>query len=55
MNYFEFWVPILKKQYFKFKLIGDIKAVIELEDNIWRSWNLTEEDKRKVLKEIRGK
>ncbi len=54
MNYFEFWVPILKKQYFKFKLMGDIKAIVELEDNIWRNWKLSEEDKRKVLKEIKG-
>lgn len=55
MNYFEFWIPILQKQYFKFKLMGDIKAVVELEDNVWRNWKLSEKEKRKVLKEIRGK
>lgn len=54
MNYFEFWVPILKKQHFKFKLMGDIKAVVELENNIWRNWKLSEEEKRKVLREIKG-
>ena len=54
MNCFEFWIPILKKQYFKFKLMGDIKAIVELEDNIWRNWNFTEEEKRKILNEIKG-
>ena len=54
MKYFEFWIPILKKQYFKFKLMGDIKAIIELEDNIWRNWRLTVEEKRKILNDIRN-
>ena len=54
MDYFEFWMPILKRQYFKFKLMDDTKAIIELEDNIWKSWKLTKEEKRKVLKRIRG-
>ncbi len=54
MEYFDFWIPILKKQYFKFKLTGDTKATIELENNIWKSWKLTREEKRNVLKRIRG-
>ena len=53
-SYFDYWLPIFKKMYFKFKLLGDIKAIIELEDEVWKNWNLTEEDKRKVLKKIRG-
>ena len=53
-NYFDYWLPILKKQYFKFKLQGDIKAIIELEDEIWKNWNLSREEKRKILKQIRG-
>ena len=53
-NYFDYWLPIFKKMYFKFKLLGDIKAIIELEDNIWKNWNLSKEDKRKILKQIRG-
>ena len=40
--------------YFKYKLLGDIKAIIELEDNIWKNWKLTDEDKRKILRQIRG-
>ena len=55
MNYFEFWIPILKKQYFKYKLQNDIKALIELEDSIWKNWRLTSEEKKKILKKIRGK
>lgn len=53
--YRETWIPILKKQYFKYMLTNDKKAIIELEDNVWKNWNLTKEDKKKILKEIRGK
>lgn len=54
MEYFEYWIPVLKKQYFRFKLQRDTKAIIELEDNIWKSWKLTRKEKREVLKRIRG-
>lgn len=47
-------MPILKKQYFRFKLQSDIKAIIELEDNIWKNWKLTKKEKREILKGIRG-
>lgn len=40
--------------YFKFKLLGDIKAIIELEDEIWKNWKLSREEKKKILKLIRG-
>ena len=53
-NYFDYWLPIYKKQYFKYKLLGDIKAIVELEDEIWKNWNLSREEKRKILKQIRG-
>jgi len=54
MDYFEFWIPILKRQYFKLKLTNDTEAIIDLESNVWKSWKLTREEKRKVLKRIRG-
>ena len=53
-NYFNYWLPTFKRMYFKFKLLGDIKAIIELEDEIWKNWNLSKEDKKKILKQIRG-
>ena len=53
-KYFDYWLPIFKRMYFKFKLLGDIKAVIELEDEIWKNWHLTKEEKRKILRKIRG-
>ena len=53
-NYFDYWLPIFKRMYFKFKLLGDIKAIIELEDNIWKNWHLSREDKKKILRQIRG-
>ena len=53
-NYFDFWMPIFKKQYFKYKLQSDIKAIVELEDNIWRNWRFTKEEKMEILRKIRG-
>ena len=54
MKYFDYWLPIFKRMYFKFKLLGDIKAIIELEDEVWKNWNLSKDDKKKILKQIRG-
>lgn len=54
MNYFEFWVPIFKRQYFKYKMQDDTEALVELEDNIWKNWKLTREEKKKILNRIRG-
>ena len=53
-SYFDYWLPTFKRMYFKFKLLGDIKAIVELEDNIWKNWHLTKNEKRKILKKIRG-
>lgn len=53
-SYFDYWLPIFKRVYFKFKLLGDIKAIIELEDEVWKNWNLSREEKKKILKQIRG-
>ena len=53
-NYFDYWLPIFKKMYFKYKLLGDIKAIIELEDEVWKNWNLSKDDKKKILKQMRG-
>ena len=53
-EYFDYWLPIFKRMYFKLKLLGDIKAIVELEDEIWKNWNLSKKEKRKILKQIRG-
>lgn len=53
-SYFDYWLPIFKKMYFKFKLLGDIKAIVELEDEVWKNWNLSKKEKKKILKQIRG-
>ena len=53
-KYFDYWLPIFKRMYFKFKLLGDIKAIIELEDEVWKNWNLSKEDKKNILRQIRG-
>lgn len=53
-NYFDYWLPIFKRLYFKFKLLDETKAIVELEDEVWKNWNLSKEDKRKILRQIRG-
>ena len=50
----KYWIPILKKQYFKYMLTNNKEAIIELEDNVWKNWNLTIEEKKEILKTIRG-
>lgn len=50
-----FWIPILQRQYFKYMLTNNKEAIVELEDNVWKNWNLTKDDKTEILKKIRGK
>lgn len=55
MNYYEHFkvfIPNLKKQYFKAKIQKDMKAVLDIKENVWKNWNLTKEEKKEVLKEI---
>ena len=53
-SYEKYWVPILKKQYFKYKLTKDKKAIEELENNVKNNWNLTRNEKVQIIKKIRG-
>lgn len=53
-SYFDYWLPIFKRLYFKFKLLGETKAIVELEDEIWKNWNLSREEKKNILRKIRG-
>lgn len=48
----KFWVPILKKQYFKLKLTNDINGILDLKENIWNNWHFSKEERNAVLKEI---
>ena len=55
MNYYEHckgFIRNLKKQYFKSNIQKDIKAVLDIKENVWKNWNLTIEEKKEVLKEI---
>ena len=54
-DYINYWLPIFKRMYFKYKLQNDIMAIVELEDNIWKNWRFTKEEKKKILRKIRGK
>lgn len=53
-DYFDYWLPIFKRLYFKFKLLGETKAIVELEDEVWKNWSLSKKEKKKILKQIRG-
>lgn len=54
-DYIDYWLPIFKRMYIKYKLQDDIRAIVELEDNIWKNWKFTKEEKKKILRKIRGK
>lgn len=58
MNYKEhfdtFWIPILQRQYFKYRLTKDKKAIEELENNVRNNWNLTKDEKIQMIRRIRG-
>ena len=54
IDYINYWLPIFKRMYFKYKLLGDIKAIIELENEVWKNLNLSREEKKKILRQIRG-
>lgn len=51
----KFWIPILKRQYFKYRLAKDKKAIEELENNVRNNWNLTKDEKIQMIRKIRGK
>lgn len=59
MNYKEhfdtFWIPILQRQYFKYMLMKDKEAIVELENNVRNNWNLTKDEKIQMIRKIRGK
>lgn len=54
MKSFNYWIPILKKQYFKARLTNDNKTIEAITENIKNNWNLTEEEKIKVVRQIKG-
>lgn len=52
--YYEFWIPILKKQYFKFRLTNDKRAISSLENNVLKNWYFDKNEKKEILKKIKG-
>jgi hypothetical protein len=58
MNYKEhfdtFWIPILQRQYFKYKLTNNKEAIEELENNVRNNWNLKKDEKVQIIRKIRG-
>lgn len=50
----KFWIPILQRQYFKYRLTKDKKAIEELENNVRNNWNLTKDEKIQMIRKIRG-
>ena len=56
MKYLEsfkkYFLPNYKRAIFKAKLKNDTDALIELQNTIWSNWNLTKNEKIKLLKEL---
>ena len=56
MKYLEsfkkYFLPNYKKAIFKAKLLNDTDTLIELQKTIWTNWNLTKNEKIKLLKEL---
>lgn len=56
MKYLEsfkkYFLPSYKRAVFKAKLKNDTDALIELQNTIWTNWNLTKNEKIKLLKEL---
>jgi chaperonin cofactor prefoldin len=50
----KFWIPILQRQYFKYKLTNNKEAIEELENNVRNNWNLTKDEKIQMVRKIRG-
>ena len=48
-DYINYWLPIFKRMYFKYKLQDDIRAIVELEDNIWKNWRFTKEEIKEFI------
>ena len=42
MNYYEHFktfMPNLKRQYFKAKVQGNMLAILDIKENIWKNWS----------------
>ncbi len=56
MKYLEsfkkYFLPNYKKAIFKAKLLNDKETLFELQNSIWSNWNLTKNEKIKLLKEL---
>ena len=52
-NWYLFWIPILQKQYFKFRIVEDYNSIIELQSNIFKNWNMSITQKQFVWKSIK--
>ena len=53
-SYTKYWIPIIKKLYFKAKLTNDNNMVLELKENIWKNWHFTSEQRKEIWKQVTG-
>lgn len=50
-----YWLPVLKKSYFELRIREDYKGIVELYKYLQSNWNLTDEQKKEIWKEVIGK
>lgn len=53
-KYFDYWIPIYKKMYFKYRMNNEKKAIKELKMNIYRNMYLSEKEKEQIWFVIKG-
>lgn len=51
-EHFKCFLENYKRQYFKAKMQNDMSCILEIKENIWKNWNLSLEQKKRVLYEI---
>lgn len=48
----EFWLPIYKRQVFKFKFNKDEKALNSIKENIYKNIHFNQDEKKEILKRL---
>lgn len=49
-SFIKYWVPILKKDVFKYRMKKDNLGLLSIKENIWKNWHFTKEQRDNILK-----
>lgn len=48
-NWLNFWLPIYKVQVFKVKVTNDVKALLEIKENIYKNVHFSKEEYKSIF------